>query len=155
MANHAWRHFAGRREGAESKAPSRAAFRVMTFLAVTTGWVLFRAESFEGAVVVLKAMFGRGGLGFSEFSVNHLAEWDDAFGLIALAAGIAWLLPNTQQIMRHSRPILEEPEPAGELSPFRGLSHSLSLGWCLLTGALFAYATIGISKGGDFLYFNF
>jgi alginate O-acetyltransferase complex protein AlgI len=157
MLNHAWRHFAGagRRDGGGRPASSRMISRVVTFLAVVAGWVLFRAVSFEGAVVVFKGMVGRGGLGLSEFSVNHLAEWDDAFGLIALAAGIAWLLPNTQQIMKQSRPILEEPEPTDGRSPFRRLAHSQSLGWCLVTGALFAYATIGISKGGDFLYFNF
>lgn len=157
MLNHAWRHFAGagRRDGGGRPASSRMISRVVTFLAVVAGWVLFRAVSFEGAVVVFKGMVGRGGLGLSEFSVNHLAEWDDAFGLIALAAGIAWLPPNTQQIMKQSRPILEEPEPTDGRSPFRRLAHSQSLGWCLVTGALFAYATIGISKGGDFLYFNF
>jgi len=153
MMNHAWRRFAV--PGARGSAVAGVASRVATFLAVVVAWVLFRAESFAGAVVVLRAMAGFGKPGFSEFSVNHLAEWDDAFGLIGMAAGIAWLLPNTQQIMRRSRPILTEPEAVSQRSPFRELVHSQTLGWSLLTGVVFAYSVIGVSKGGDFLYFNF
>ena len=57
--------------------------------------------------------------------------------------------------MRRHRPIIEEPDAVNESGLNRFLNHSLTYGWCLVTAAVFAYATIRISKGGEFLYFNF
>lgn len=155
--NHAWQQWRALRPRARPASTFMRLWtpQVLTFLAVVIAWVLFRAESFSGATVVLSSMFGANGLHFSEFSANRLAEWDDGFGLMGIAALIAWFLPNTQQIMRRHRPIIEEPDPVNEHGLARFLRHSFTYRWCLVTAATFAYATIRISRGGEFLYFNF
>jgi alginate O-acetyltransferase complex protein AlgI len=155
--NHGWQQWRKRRPRARPASAFMRDWlpRIVTFLAVVLAWVLFRAESFSGAMVVISSMLGSNGLHLSEFSINNLAEWDDGFLLIGIAALIAWFLPNTQQIMRRHRPIIEEPDAVNERGLNRFFGHSFTYGWCLITAAVFAYATIRISKGGEFLYFNF
>jgi alginate O-acetyltransferase complex protein AlgI len=153
VANHGWLAW---RSAARAETPARNVSAVAaTFLVVVAGWVLFRAESFTGAMTIYGAMTGANGLGLAKYSANELVRWDHGFGFIVAAALIVWCLPNSQQFMRRHRPTIEEPEPEDELVRPRWLVHSFKLGWCVLFGVLAAYAVICISRGGEFLYFNF
>jgi alginate O-acetyltransferase complex protein AlgI len=156
VVNHGWHALRGApRAGAQSSAARHALAVAGTFLVVVAGWVLFRAESFTAALKLYAAMAGSNGLGLAKYSANDLARWDHGFGFIVAGALIVWCLPNSQQFMRRHRPTLEPPEPADEEARPRWLVHSFTLGWCVLMGVLAAYAIIGISRGGEFLYFNF
>src|SRR6201996_3782912 len=89
--NHAWSRFG------PSAPPRIAPFAkfaslVLTFISVVVAWVFFRADSLTQAKFILSKMadpthaaFGRG----------EIAN----FGFLVIFAAIAWLAPNTQEIM--------------------------------------------------------
>jgi alginate O-acetyltransferase complex protein AlgI len=94
--NHAWRIF-----GPQHLAPSRlraGIFVLMTYGCVLVGQIFFCADSLNDAGIVLKAMAG------------HALGFDAPGGLVRIIIGFAicLILPNTQQIMREYRPVLEQ-----------------------------------------------
>ena len=97
VANHGWRavrvalHWEVR-----SSLATRFLARTSTFIAVVFAWVLFRAESLPASIRIWSAMlpFGPGSSAITETSTPWFA-----FVAIALALGVAWLAPNTQQWM--------------------------------------------------------
>jgi hypothetical protein len=65
-----------------------------------------------------------------------------------------WWLPNTVEIMgRHTT----LPKVAAEGAPAAGgwLRWELSPRWACLAGLLLAFAILGLSRAGEFLYYNF
>ncbi|MGD1872252.1 MAG: MBOAT family O-acyltransferase [Mastigocoleus sp.] len=64
---------------------------VLTFIAVVTAWVFFRAESMNSAFIILKGMFGLNGVFISDSLSKKSILW-----IISLLI-IAWFAPNTQQ----------------------------------------------------------
>ncbi len=127
MLNHAWlatKTTAGWNTES-SRWWSRLLARTVTFIAVVVGWVFFRAESFQGAVSILQGMAGFNGIAlpnslFEKFGWS-LRVWLERWGWefsdhlqhlhgfeqwlwIVLTFLIAWLFPNTQEIMARSAP---------------------------------------------------
>lgn len=98
----------------------------LTFFAVVIAWVPFRAETFPGAMSMWSSMFGINGIGlpgrlrdtilgndsiamylginFDGATASISYSIIDAIVMICMCAFIAFLLPNTQQIMRSYRP---------------------------------------------------
>jgi D-alanyl-lipoteichoic acid acyltransferase DltB (MBOAT superfamily) len=155
VVNHGWHAWSGEQRIGASSAARNALKVLITFIVVVCGWVLFRAESFTGAMNIYGAMIGANGLGWAKYSSNELLRWDYGFSFIALGAFIVWCLPNSQQLMRRHRLTLEEPKLKLEAVRPRWLVHYFTYGWGILLGMLAAYALISISRGGEFLYFNF
>jgi D-alanyl-lipoteichoic acid acyltransferase DltB (MBOAT superfamily) len=127
----------------------------LTFAAVTIGWVIFRAESFAAAWVMLQGMFGATGISHRKvFAESGLA--DDNLIPILLALLAVWLLPNTQQFMRLCDPAPNiVPAPRG---PASWLVWRPEAWWsCLPIAAGFAAAVIAMSAGhvSEFLYYQF
>ena len=125
--------------------------RALTLLFVMIGWVLFRSVDVPTAWHVLAAMFGvgPGPITGSPFLVKAKTWW----WLGALLAFV-WWLPNTVEIMgRHTR----LPAPAGDSAsaPPGRLRWELSARWACLTGLLLALCILGLSRAGEFLYYNF
>jgi len=77
----------------------RGLSRLITFIAVMIAWVLFRAESLEGAKSIFFAMAGGNGILFSPHFVTLPAEWGEAVTLMMTLVLIVVAAPNTQQIM--------------------------------------------------------
>jgi len=113
LVNHAWRASVGERFRG---SVARLCYWCLTFLAVVVAWVFFRAETFGGAVEILFAMAGGNGVtvpgwmphtpGFNQLarllqleSTRSLMATKDAFIWIAALLPVAFILPNTQQIM--------------------------------------------------------
>ena len=129
----------------------------VTFLAVVVGWVFFRAESFAGALAVLRGMVNlphtladRLGplvplltsLGI-RFEGPYIS-YDDLLLLPWLAGFLAFLLlaPNTQQWLdgtRNGQGSTRVPWPAR----------------AAYTGGLLALGILGLSQVNEFLYFQF
>jgi alginate O-acetyltransferase complex protein AlgI len=65
--------------------------RALTFLAVTLGWVFFRAETFGKAGGILRAMAGGEGFALPQVSGLFLA-------VLVIAAALAFLAPNTWEM---------------------------------------------------------
>ena len=95
---------------------------LITFIAVIVAWVFFRAESFQGAMIVLEGMVGSNGIilpdhyelklgslanhisaiGVSFGNVNYFISKMDILFLSSLFL-IVWALPNSQEIIFHSQ----------------------------------------------------
>ena len=113
LVNHAWRVTTNNRfQG----SVARGTYWLLTFLAVVVAWVFFRAETFSGAIEILVAMAGGHGVSApgwmsQTYGFNQLARLlqldaarlplaaKDAFIWVACLMPVAFLLPNTQQIM--------------------------------------------------------
>ena len=106
--NHGWR-LLKRSMGLGNSQPapwSRMASRCLTFLAVVVGWVFFRAETFEGAMSVLRGMAG---LNVGLTPAAPLIE-PVAFLWLGILLLVVWFAPNTQEWMALHEPCLEDDE---------------------------------------------
>lgn len=123
------------------RAPQmRLASWAVTFLAAVVAWVFFRATTTSGAVSMIGAMFG-----LVPEDATHMPFTLGEFGLIAIAALIAFLAPNTRQVSDWLRAL--------DLSkrPWRGAG----LGGVAGTAAAGAFlASLSVTQS-PFLYFNF
>jgi alginate O-acetyltransferase complex protein AlgI len=173
IINHAW-HQIRKALGHDLKRSTsigRFAGMALTFLVVVIGWVFFRAENFDAAIAVLSGMAGlngvtlpgwwyglfhwrlielMGGMGihFGSLSaisgdVNMMISW------IVVLWALAWLAPNTQQIMAGFKPALENVTYGGWL---RWRLNNYWLG-SIAVGLLYAITEMG--KVSEFLYFQF
>jgi D-alanyl-lipoteichoic acid acyltransferase DltB (MBOAT superfamily) len=135
--NHAWSHLA-------PMAPPRFAWAAklassaLTFLAVVVAWVFFRADGLASAIGVLSAMA----------NPTHITlgrdEWANLI-FIAIYAGLAWLAPNTQSLMRYDHKNRTVGVGAVELRPL-----PLSA-----AAAVLAFGILGIQQHSEFIYFRF
>ena len=146
--NHAWRMFRP-----ASWKPSRSAAGVvrrvaLTYACVLAGAVVFRAETLADAGGILAAMLGLNGVAPAASMHEHALTIARDWALIALAAGIAFGTPNTQQIMRDFAPVLNTV--AGS-----GWAWGPSVGWALAFGCLGALGLLAVGGSAEFLYFQF
>jgi len=148
IINHAWhtvKRLIGLKSGKTGNLGKNLS-RAITFLAVAIAWVFFRSDSLAGATNMLSSMTGAGGI-----AGTHIVPVDALYWIGALLA-IAWLAPNTQQMMRRYKPALETYR--GEIEPTR-MELAFSAGWAGLVSILAIYSLIHVSTAGEFLYFNF
>ncbi len=147
VVNHAWRAL---RERLGVAAAAEGSWRLtggraLTFVCVVGAWVLFRAETWDGARRMLGAMAGQNG-----FELATSFEGWRALRLIAPLLLVVWLAPNTQQIFAGGKPVLD-PQPA----PARLLRwRPTPLGACGLAIAA-VLVLLGISSATEFLYYQF
>jgi alginate O-acetyltransferase complex protein AlgI len=137
--NHAWSNFGPAVSPRFARAANLAAF-MLTFLAVVVAWVFFRADSIPSALLVLSRMADPGNVVLGRGEMAHLM-------FIALYAALAWLAPNTQQIMGYDhRNRTVGADPAGWLR---------RPGFLYAAAATLAFAVLGISQHSEFIYFRF
>jgi alginate O-acetyltransferase complex protein AlgI len=144
----------------------------ITFLMVVVGWVFFRADSFQSAMIVLKGMAGMSGfylepdetrfhnalslLGLPvEYSV-HAARYVEKATLhwIMVCLLLIWVMPNTYQIMNAENPVLDESRLLDESRTTRW-QWSASRKWLATTMVLALAAILGLNTVSEFLYFQF
>jgi D-alanyl-lipoteichoic acid acyltransferase DltB (MBOAT superfamily) len=123
----------------------------LTMAAVLIAWVFFRAATFSGAGLMLRAMSGLNGISLEP-------GWTGSFGprtgvglLMALLV-ICVCLPNTQEWLRSYSPALGMKDPAAQE---RSLTWRPTVVWAVICGVLFAIALNRIGGYSEFLYFNF
>jgi len=167
VCNHGWRGFRARVLGQDLErhtVPGRVTGIVLTFLAVVTAWVFFRAPSLSAAFNILQGMAGLHGVVLPEEWQAALAPgaaglafgYLQAFGgtrqvvWVAVLLAMAWGLPNSQQFVAWLR--------TGVISR-AGAYVAQSRSWSML-GALSVLisllAMINGSRGvSEFIYFNF
>lgn len=172
VINHAW-HQVRKALGHDLKRstlPGHFVSMTLTFVAVVIGWVFFRAESFDAAISILRGMAGLNGviLPGSWHGLFHwrLVEFMDSLGIhigslpvlfddfegvwITALWVLAWVAPNTQQIMSAFKPALEEiSEPAHYFS----WEPSRAFAW--LIGFVFVVSLFSMNRISEFLYFQF
>jgi D-alanyl-lipoteichoic acid acyltransferase DltB (MBOAT superfamily) len=109
LINHAWREMQARARiaGRAVNMPNSAA-QGLTFFAVVVAWVFFASPSLPQAVTVLSGMSGAHGLlgadlaawwGAISSPAQLLQQADDRVILLAIALGIVFFCPNTQELI--------------------------------------------------------
>ncbi len=126
----------------------------VTFVLVTVLWVLFRAETLDGAQTLLHAMAGQN----VDTPASLVTGWKNML-LFAIVAGIVFLLPNSMRYMNlQQRDTQVKDIPAGSLLE-RGVlaSYAPNLFNLLLSaGFLFcAWLFMQSNLGKTFIYFDF
>ena len=145
--NHAWRSLRQKlgQDLEKSTWPGRLVSGFVTFVAVVFAWVFFRAENLQAGLAMTQSMLGINGFSFQgHFRLNTIASM----------LFIAWVMPNTQQIMAKFDPAL--PIRATEFgSAPQWLQWRPNWVWLVL---IFTMAYLSLSQGdkiSDFLYFQF
>jgi len=147
--NHVWHTIAGHStvEKLNQSLLVRIASTIATFFAVVVAWVFFKAESFIGALAILRGMSTLPDNFKNIFASNEtLARlgFEQLFYLLLVSVVVTWGFPNTQQIFlnhpaKHLRRYLWRPTPA----------------WALIFGALLAFCIMDMQHVTEFLYFRF
>ena len=152
---------------------------LLTFVAVVVGWVLFRAESMNAAVVIIKGMFGLNGISVAESLSGKLGffqhlniqgnGWLPLIGkkptevilFLSFLLIIAWFTPNTQEWMERHNPVLNH-QVANKSSASNALfwkrlqwEPSNFYGVIVSVLILITLKVILDAPESEFLYFNF
>ena len=173
MINHGW-HAVRRRFGWTGRSRTgRIAAAALTFLAVVVAWVFFRATSLDGALTVLSGMFGVNGV---ELPSNWLSRWGlvgdwlsrhgvrfvdtttfagrSVLNWIAVGLAVAWLLPNTQELMGRYAPALDYRGDRAIRSS--RLYWQPTPAWTAFAVVVAVLALLYMSTGfSEFIYFQF
>ncbi len=156
---------------------------MLTFVAVVIAWVFFRAESFDGAEVMISAMFGGNGFvlpmqaeilgnwGFIEFfgldeyfsnlaalggGVNkEIVELVPAFEMIIYLLILVWFAPSTQQFMYGYSPTLISSSHTNHEQRPGLLGWKPNLWWTLVTAMLLFWGISHLTRVQEFIYFQF
>ena len=171
LVNHAWRQLRERLgwTGPHGRA-SRAAAVLVTFLATVVAWVVFRADTVTHAWAILQAMAGANGVTLPYRWLEKLGaagSWLAQHGVqfrntptfgggtqinwIIACALIAFLAPNTQEIMRAFRPALGV-DPDGTSHWWRWRPARRWLAFTVLAAGL---AVLSLTSVSEFIYFQF
>ncbi|RJG07121.1 MBOAT family protein [Noviherbaspirillum cavernae] len=146
---------------------------MLTFLSVVVAWVYFRAPDVATANRIIMGMAGSAGAALPDAMVTRLgplAQALDHVGIksylgggatffetwcwIVVSALIAFLTPNTQEIMRRFEPALPDESHVG-------FERGHRLAWmpqrrsAMVVGLLFALGVLALSRPTEFLYFQF
>lgn len=148
VMNHAWQAVASRSPFSGGLV-GRAAGVLLTFIAVIVAWVFFRAESLDSATTMLGSMFGLSaapaqGSTFSAVFAGYAVPPDSLEylgGLMSLGLAVAWLLPNSQELVETYRAAI-----------IRNSASIVGSATVLVLLIAAINATRGVS---EFIYFNF
>lgn len=174
IVNHAWRALKFR-IGANRRNPGAVTIwssRLITFICVVVGWVFFRAETFDGAIIMLQGMAGYNGIVFPQGLIASnsalfpiLTDWGIRFeemGKISRALNVIvicllaiWVAPNTLQIMKYYRPALFVYEDNKEIGRRRFWNWRPTKLWALIILSLSLIAIRKMDNVSEFLYYNF
>lgn len=176
MINHAWLNLAGRLGLPLNSALWRLLSLILTFIAVCFAWVFFRAADLDRAMVIARGMLALQGVTLPEsiaaqlgglratleslgvtFYLGGGTRFMQTFSWVALAGAIAFLLPNTQQIMEKFEPALDYQSGRDSATGFmaRHLSWLPDLKWAVWLGLLLVASLLLLNRPSEFLYFQF
>ncbi|MEQ8818743.1 MAG: MBOAT family protein [Sumerlaeia bacterium] len=173
---HDFRTWLGQDPRKEGSLLSRVVSMGLTFLAVVVAWVFFRANSVETAFAILGKMFSvypltlppglesklgfLPGVRFDEVRLALPYNLNTALLQIAALLTIAFLAPNTQEIMARFKPALDakpfvEARTRLEEWVYRIFLWRPTPRWAVLTGAITLIAILYLSRESEFIYYQF
>ncbi|AAU90842.1 MBOAT family O-acyltransferase [Methylococcus capsulatus] len=172
VIHHGWRSLRRRaRWGADpASRPARWAGRLLTFLAVVFGWVLFRSDSLTTAGGILRGMLGLNGLALPaglkdgalgdylaaegwKFSESPLLHGAGPVLWIAVLLLVSVAMPNTNEIFARFRPGLNGARVGSHEARFWQWRPDRA--WALLSIVVGVAAVCAISGLSEFIYFQF
>jgi alginate O-acetyltransferase complex protein AlgI len=131
--------------------------RLLTFLSVVTLWVFFRAETLDGALILLRGLIGLNGVVVPQVWLERLGSLPtyimsgDLFlspaRSLALMGGLllhCWYSPNVLQVVGYG---VDEEQSAPIWRP--------NLAWALLVAVLLGTSMTQLARAAQFLYFKF
>ncbi|GGW62768.1 MBOAT family O-acyltransferase [Alishewanella tabrizica] len=143
----------------------------ITFVAVVVGWVFFRAESLDGALLILSAMTGANGISLPAGLVaqldflSPLLQWlnvkpylgggmlfVETWVWITILLLLSVLLPNVLQLFYTQLP---EQTRKGVTVAHSAIQWRPSLTWAAIISLLLIIALSTLGRVSEFLYFNF
>ena len=131
---------------------------VLTMVAVVVSIVSFRAQDLAAAARIWAAMVGANGWngGWVDWpSLHPLGGW----GLLLLLAPgylLAYLMPNTQQLMTLFEPALEWKKFRNVSPPIVRMVWRPTVGWAIFVGVVLCFGMTFIARvATKFVYFNF
>ena len=147
--NHAFRHLTkGRTAPAALRLPLHMASVLLTFVATSLAWIVFRAPNLASARNVMSGLLG---LGHSQVvSFSPLA----AVALLLLFL-IVWLMPNSMEIMWRYRPALPSPYADQPVEPAKRWSWRPAPLQAAVYGLICILAVLALSNLKPFIYFQF
>lgn len=176
MVNHAWH----RVEARLGEMPFTVRFLgrqvgyFLTFLAFVVAWVVFRAESMDGANSILSAMAGSNGivlpswwvyhLPFLEYFVETSSRDGELFGQFGDVSGYTfivflflwvWLLPNTSQLFFDQRNTQYGVPVLVHKRKYKWWQWQPHITWAVITALLLFFSGLHMSRVSEFLYFQF
>jgi alginate O-acetyltransferase complex protein AlgI len=154
IINHQWRTTGGAlRESIAGLFWYRALAWLCCFVAVLIAWVFFRAETFEGALLMLAAMFNSGEV-VAGFLPENMELNNISLGLLPVAMYIAFFLPNTQEWMVNEKLVLTD-----RIIVMKNFVWKASWQWALLVGIAASIAFYKLiylqNRVSEFIYFQF
>jgi hypothetical protein len=182
VVNHAWHRFRQilGRAGTESSRVGKLVAWLITFMAVVTGWVFFRATDFHSAIAILEGMAGMNGVAMPNAVIARLGDagmWLKSAGVGVYLGGGAdffftWLwimallavvlmMPNTQQIMSSFEPALRVYQSDNKYQIRFGehlaarITWQPTAGWAVVIGLVAALGLLALTSISEFLYFQF
>lgn len=176
VINHAWHAVRGRlgHDIARTGTLGRFAGTALTFIAVVVGWVLFRAADLNAALDMLSAMAGMNGVtlpaalavplgGLREpleaagvkFVLGGGSHFVEMYVWVTVLSLIAFMGPNTQEIMRHWRPALDDGRVPTPDSAKWKFGWAPSRRWAVAMGLVATAAVLSLMQPTEFLYFQF
>ena len=162
VINQGWRALTGAL-GFKARGDSwalAATARTITFLSISTAWVLFRAESFPDAGRVLSSMAGLNGFTFAAplIEAARLEALECGGWVLAMILVCGWA-PSTQQLLSRYRPALNYMARRGTIA-FDG-SCEPKLRWqptwkaAIVVAALAVITIVGLTRVSEFIYWQF
>ena len=177
IVNHAW-------GGLRQRSPLLGAvhrwsathkfYWLITFLAVVVAWVFFRAPTFTAAQAMLHAMAGLDGIvipsGLAaalgplqaplarlgvEFGAGSGTALIAGYGWIAALMAIVLLMPNAVQLLAHAEPTLDRRPDAVAPHAAHRIAWRPTFLWAGAVAVLGVLGVFAISRGGEFLYWQF
>jgi alginate O-acetyltransferase complex protein AlgI len=162
VANHIWRSARERLRLAETGWAGNTLCWALTFIAVATAWVLFRADTLETAASIIQAMYGLDGqASLRQFATYyqhqreliHGLDWTNSSALwLSLVALVAFVAPNVYEMFDRERPALIQ---GIKLERPALLRWSPSLAWATVIPILFTLSVLRLHELSPFIYFQF
>jgi len=178
VVNHAWHALKKKLhiQGIGNQGLNAAMSCLLTFFCVVIGWVMFRAESFDGAIAVYQGMFGLNGLALpvefatrypeigallestqiqysGSFFNNVFPDPDKGYRLILVLLLWVWLAPNTLEWLRDFKPAYYIDDFVSATKGRLVWRASLRTAFLILGVALISI--LAIQGESEFLYFRF
>ena len=164
----AWGSLAARLRFSTTSAAWRIFSTALTFVAVCTAWVFFRAPDLASALAIVDGLYGGNGVALPDALARFLlpvqpllaamnvsfylgggSAFIDGWRWICLAALLAFACPNTQQIMRLVAPALDA-KPVGSY-----LAWQPTRRWAAAIAGLALASMLSLNRPAEFLYFQF
>ncbi len=174
VINHLWRAWCAKAGVTIRSRYGKLLGQLLTFVCVTVAWVLFRSTSFGEAGEILSGMAGLNGIilpagvqGWCGSICVLLGDFGISFGtpgaftvngagLIILSLAVAFVCPNTYEIMQGYRPVLDFRQWSFEKANIPKLFRwQPSVRYALITSVILVLVLISMATPKEFLYFEF